>query len=263
MLYFFHTTTCRKDKFSLIELLIVISIITILAALLLPALNQARERAKSIKCSGNLKQFASAEAMYGAVSNDYFVLSANYNSPERWMNNALYKSLLEVTSPPEAETESKAQTYWNSGLACPSSRQRDDEQLYSHGGSFRMIHYSYGRNDEFGTAWNSPMLRTSKATRIKNPSSKLLVMDALSRTVQAYRCSYSNYLKKEENVALDLQTAAYRHKQRCNATFVDGHVRTGIPINDIYNASITYYPWKTNMWPFHDRVWNLWNKQPK
>ncbi len=48
----------------MIELLVVVSIIAILAGLLLPALNAARGKAKSIKCTGNLKQMGTALAMY-------------------------------------------------------------------------------------------------------------------------------------------------------------------------------------------------------
>lgn len=58
------------QHFSLIELLIVIAIIAILAAMLLPALNQARERAKSIGCIGNLKQIGMAYQIYISENND-------------------------------------------------------------------------------------------------------------------------------------------------------------------------------------------------
>ena len=60
----------NRSSFTLIELLVVIVIIAILAAMLLPALNLAREQAKGSSCSGNLKQNMVAILMYMADNDE-------------------------------------------------------------------------------------------------------------------------------------------------------------------------------------------------
>ncbi len=75
----------RKNSFTLIELLVVIAIIAILAAMLMPALQKARQRAQTTSCLNNLKQFGVASAMYQNEFNGYvpFAYFTN-NGADQW-----------------------------------------------------------------------------------------------------------------------------------------------------------------------------------
>ena len=103
----------KKSLFTLIELLVVIAIIAILAAILMPALQQARERAMSTNCISNLKQMSTASAMYMQANRDLWPCRAVYNAC--YIFDLYWANLV-----PEAATKNG-----KSFASCPSTEIRD------------------------------------------------------------------------------------------------------------------------------------------
>ena len=248
------------SHFTLVELLVVVAIIAILAAMLLPTLSQARELAQGMKCVSNMRQIGQYMAMYNSEW-DYFPIG-NTDPGVTW-----YQQIA-------AQTDAELQPNENSLL------------YLGRGGVFdcpKTVGYAkiYGIHQALAPSWFPEYRLTRKHRRtsiLGQPSKKMIVSEKGTNTEKTWgyndfmtwRANWTNDTNTYEGSALtylypnnrDLQegdstmwegprTIRYRHNNKNSGLFGDGHAtlnardtlnwKSNIVIDALNQASEEYY----------------------
>ena len=212
----------KRNIFTLVELLVVIAVIAILAALLLPALNAARDKARSSQCTSNLTQLMKQHLFYAADFEDNLVYCTESGSTGIWtsvLKEGRYLNSTRILSCPANTSASAAAkktldtfNVWNTyGLWC-GLWYRD----ISYGNKISLHGDFMVRSPDWDWVFY-------KLTRMKQPSGIVLLVDT-ARNLANTDPGTPLALFSTANAAEDAGPHLI-HGGQLNAAFADGHVQ--------------------------------------
>ena len=215
----------KQKSFTLIELLVVIAIIAILAAILLPALQSARERGRGASCINNLKQLGQAFQSYSDAYDGWAPSPFNRKtgasavSPYMWTNALAYNGYIpatfcdlgRVTDLSKVDEKYKKETAL---LACPSTDMKNVSTQGWNAGASGYSNGDYGVNLVINGGWlNAGFCMKT----VKNPSRVALLLDGNNWVLHGLCAPGSG---------TNGNAVTFRHKKSTNVCAVDGSVHS-------------------------------------